>query len=118
MYSRIKWGGEKWIHFHHLHSTFFTTYTPLLVVLKVGKSKKDKAFELFDKGLDYKSPEVKALGLKGPIRYNYYRYWRIARGIIASPEAIGEATPSKKAKIILPGGESVAPINKVLTCAV
>lgn len=65
---------------------------------KVKKSRKDKAFELFDRGFDYNSPEIKALGLKGTAKYNYRRLWRIARGIIASPEAIGEAKPSKKAK--------------------
>ena len=39
-------------------------------------------------------------------------------GGTASPEAIGEAKSKGKAKTILPGGESVASISEVLTCAV
>ena len=81
-------------------------------------SKKDKAFELFDQELEVGSPEIKDLGLKGATKYNYYRDWEIARGVIASPEAIGEATATRKGKTILSGDESVASISKVLTCAV
>jgi len=44
-------------------------------------SKKDKGFELFDEVKIASSPEVKALGLKGSTKYNYYRDWKIARGL-------------------------------------
>jgi len=33
---------------------------------------KDKAFALFDEGKTASSSEVKALGLKGNTKYNYY----------------------------------------------
>lgn len=41
----------------------------------MGKSKREKAFELFDQGLGPNSDEVAALKLKGGSRRNYYSRW-------------------------------------------
>jgi len=83
-------------------------------------SKKDKAFELFDEGKTPIRPEVKALRLRGTTKYNYYRLCRENRGITASPQSISEAKTTRKGKgkTVLLGGESVASISEVLTCAV
>jgi hypothetical protein len=43
--------------------------------MSTAVSKKEKAYRLFAKGFGVSSPEVKALGLKGGTRYNYYRDW-------------------------------------------
>jgi len=70
-------------------------------------SEKDKAFTLFDEGKTSSSPDVKALGLKGTTKYNYYLEWQKLRGITsASPEVIGEAGGK---------GEAVSELEMVVT---
>jgi hypothetical protein len=54
------------------------------------KTGKEKAFALFDKGFVPSSPEVKALGLKSKTRYNYFRDYRMEKGIVSGgSETIG-----------------------------
>jgi len=54
-------------------------------------TKKDTAFALFDEGKVPLSPELKALGLKGSTRYNYYYEWQKQGGTpLSSSESKGE----------------------------
>ena len=53
--------------------------------------KKEKSFELFEKGLSPSSPEVKALGLKAQTRANYYHLWKQAGGSISQASTGGES---------------------------
>jgi len=65
-------------------------------------SEKDKAFALFDEGKTSSSPDVKALGLKGTTKYNYYLEWQKLRGITsASPDVIGEVGEKVKLSVSL-----------------
>ncbi len=55
-------------------------------------TRKEKAFKLFEEGKTASSPEVKALGLKGRTKYNYYLDWQKDRGVTSpSSESISEA---------------------------
>ena len=51
-------------------------------------SKREKAFALYDQGFIPVSPEVKALGLKGSTRYNYFYDWQKQGG---KTQAISQA---------------------------
>ena len=81
-------------------------------------SKRDKAFELFDEGKTSSSPEVKALGLKGTTRYNYYADWQKSKGVTSpSQGAISEAKGKGKAisefEMVVPEAEKELGEGKV-----
>lgn len=60
--------------------------------MEESPTKYEQAFALFDEGKTASSDEIKALKLKGNVKYNYYSEWRKARGLpVASPESKGES---------------------------
>lgn len=85
------------------------------------KTKKEKAYQLFNEGKDASSSEVKALGLKPSSRYSYYSRW-CAEG---QPIPLSEPSPllskesqrkekvAVKARTPLPGGEALGAISEV-----
>ena len=81
-------------------------------------SKKDKAFALFDEGKTSSSPDVKALGLKGTTKYNYYADWQKSKGVTSpSQGAISEAKGKGKAiselEMVVPSEEKELGEGKV-----
>jgi len=80
-------------------------------------TRKDKAFKLFSEGFVPSSPEVKAIRLSKGSRYAYYSKWK-AEGQpapSAGQESKGvkeKATPPVKAKTVLTGGETIAPLSE------
>jgi len=57
-------------------------------------NKREQAFALFDEGKTPSSPEIKALKLKGNVKYNYYVRWREKVGAPAPP-----SKPESEAKV-------------------
>ncbi len=78
------------------------------------KTKKERAFELFDAGVPLNSPEIKRLQLKGSTKYNYYGEWKKARGITDSTEEEKDGIRSSGVvgKTQLLGGETIAGLNE------
>ena len=80
------------------------------------KTRKARAFELFDAGYGVSSPEIKRLQLKGSTKYNYYLEWKKSRGVTDSTEE-GKAGGKlrKVGNTPLPKGESIAGLKDVET---
>lgn len=53
-------------------------------------SKKDKAFELFNRDKRPSDEEIKKLGLKPKTTYNYYQQWEKSKMLARSPSRQGE----------------------------
>ena len=61
-----------------------------------AKSKREKAFDMFDNGLTTDSPQFKALKLKSSTKYNYLSRWRADRGIESPEEPVEEPVTTKQ----------------------
>lgn len=71
-------------------------------------TKKDRAFVLFNEGKLPISPEVKALGLKGATRYNYYYAWQKQQGIpTSSSEGKEKGKVISELEMVVPVEEKV-----------
>lgn len=71
------------------------------------KTKKEKAFALFDEGKTSSDDEIKALNLKGSTKYNYFAEWQKLKGIPASlsggkSEATERIRPISELAMMLP----------------
>ena len=81
-------------------------------------NKKIKAYELFAQGYEPSSPEVKALKLKYTTLHTYYSNWKTGGqpSPLLEEEVEGKSkakAKAVKAKIPLPGGESIQPLGEI-----
>lgn len=78
-----------------------------------GKTKQERAYELFCEGKTSSSPEVKALDLKASTRYSYYSRWQ-TEGKPSSPPSSSPLTGKKiKGGTPLSSGESIGSLSEI-----
>lgn len=76
----------------------------------MGKTKKEKAFELFDQGFDVSSPEIKALKLKSGTRHNYHSEWLHHDPRSANEQGLGKKVKEARLKAKAKDDEGAPPL--------
>lgn len=72
------------------------------------QNKKQLAFALFEQGMRPGSPEIKALQLKGRVRYTYYQKWKRAKEEAGEPIPVPELAEGREEEKGKPGKAAVA----------